>query len=61
MEAIIVAIVLIAFLALSFFMTAAIVFGICWAFALTFSWKLAVGVWLILCLVRGIFSVTVNK
>lgn len=47
--------------ALSFFITAGIIAGICWAFSLAFSWKLAVGVYLVLVLVRGIFQVTVSN
>lgn len=46
--------------AISFFVTAGIFWAICWAFALTFTWKIAIGVWLVLILVRGIFSVTVK-
>lgn len=47
--------------AVSFFITAGIIAGICWAFSLTFSWKLAVGVYLVLVLVRSIFQVTVSN
>lgn len=39
--------VLIAYLAIDFAISALIVKGICWAFSLTFSWKIAFGVWLI--------------
>ena len=47
--------------ALSFLITAGIIALICWAFALTFTWKLAFGIWLVLILIRGIFSVTVKN
>lgn len=47
--------------ALSFLLTAGIIAGICWAFSLAFSWKLAVGVYLVLVLVRSIFQVTVSN
>lgn len=38
--------------AIMFGITALIVKGICWAFDFAFTWKLAVGVWLILILLR---------
>ncbi len=43
-------------LALSFVLTSAIIYGICWAFRLTFAWRYAFGIWLILLLVGGIFE-----
>lgn len=43
---------------ISFGITALIFKGICWAFSLTFSWKVAFGIWLIMILVRNIFSGT---
>jgi hypothetical protein len=43
-------------LALSFVLTSAIIYGICWAFKLTFAWRYAFGIWLILLLVGGIFE-----
>ena len=30
-------------------------------FGLQFKWSIATGIWLIICLTRGIFRVTVNK
>lgn len=45
-------------LALSFFVTAGIVWLICWAFSLTFSWKIAFGIWLVLVILRSIFKNT---
>ncbi len=47
--------------ALSFFLTAGIVAGICWAFSFAFSWKLAVGVYLILLLLKSITQVTISN
>lgn len=43
-------------LALSFALTSAIIYGICWAFKLTFAWRYAFGVWLILLLARSVFK-----
>ena len=43
-------------LALSFVATSAIIYGICWAFKLTFAWRYAFGIWLILALVESIFK-----
>ena len=43
-------------LALSFVATSAIIYGICWAFKLTFAWRYAFGIWLILLLIGGIFE-----
>lgn len=41
---------------LSFLITSGIIWGICWAFALTFSWKMAFGIWLIILLLNAIFD-----
>lgn len=30
-------------------------------FGLTFSWNISTGIWLILCLLKSVFSVTVKK
>lgn len=40
----------------SFGITALLVKGVCWAFGLAFSLKIAFGVWLILLLVRTLLS-----
>lgn len=59
LEKIIVAVLGIAFvvlmLALSFALTSAIIYGICWAFKLTFAWRYAFGIWLILLILRSVF------
>lgn len=51
----------------------AIIYGIGWiitcgviklitlCFGITFSWAIATGIWLILCVMKNIFSVTVKK
>lgn len=33
---------------------------VCWAFHLTFSWRICIGVWAVLALLKGISSTTVN-
>lgn len=57
-EKIVVVIVGVAFfvgmLALSFAIVSAIIYGICWAFKLTFAWRYAFGVWLILLVMRSV-------
>ena len=45
----------------SFFITAGLVAIICWAFGFMFTWKLALGVFAIYVLVKGIFNITVKK
>lgn len=40
--------------ALSFALTSAIIYGICWAFKLVFTWRFAFGVWLILLVMRSV-------
>lgn len=41
-------------LALSFALTSAIIYGICWAFKLVFTWRFAFGIWLILLIMRSV-------
>ncbi len=50
-----------AILGISFLLTAGIFWLICWAFALTFSWKIAFGCWLVVLVLQSIFKVTVHK
>lgn len=50
--------VILGFYAIGFGITGLIIKGICWAFSLTFSWKVAFGIWLIMILVGSIFSGT---
>lgn len=42
----------------SFLITAGIIYLICWVFALTFSWKLAFGIWLVMLLLSATFKST---
>lgn len=46
---------------ISFGITALIFKGICWAFGLTFSWKVAFGIWLIMMLVKELFDGSKNN
>ena len=55
------AIVVLGCYAISFGITALIFKGICWAFSLAFSWKVAFGIWLIMMLVKGLFDGSKNN
>lgn len=46
---------------LSWIVTCGIIKLITLCFGLTFKWSIATGIWLIICLLRGIFSVTVKN
>ena len=48
-------------LAVSFFGTAGLVWVICWAFGLSWNWKIALGVWAALCLISGAVKTTVSR
>lgn len=59
-------------LGISFLFTAGLVWLLCWllpmigittigSIAIVFSWKLALVIWLIIALLRSIFSITVKK
>lgn len=41
---------------ISFGITSAIIYGICWAFELKFSFKIAFGIWLVLILIKRLFN-----
>lgn len=41
---------------ISFGITSAIIYGICWAFELRFSFKIAFGIWLVLILIKSLFN-----
>lgn len=59
---ILIAILIIAIcLAISFFSTAGLVWVVCWAFGLLWSWKIALGVWAALCLISCAVKTTVSK
>ena len=47
-------VMLVGFLALSFVLTSAIIYGICWAFKIVFTWRFAFGIWLILLVMRSV-------
>lgn len=47
--------------AISWLTTCGIIKLITMCFGLTFSWAIATGIWLILCLLKSFFSVTVKK
>ena len=46
---------------LSWIVTCGIIKLITMCFGWTFKWSIATGIWLIICMLRGIFSVTVKK
>ncbi len=46
---------------ISFFGTALLIWLICWAFALTFSWKITFGIWIIICILRSIFKTVIHR
>lgn len=48
-------------LAISFGIVSAIFYGICWAFGLAFTWKIAVGIWLTYLLLSAVFRVVVKE
>lgn len=63
-------VVILAF-AISYLLTAGFVWVLCWAlpaigitviggFVIVFSWKLALAVWIVLLLLRSLFTTTVN-
>lgn len=42
---------------ISFFITAGLLWVVCWLFNWNWwSWKISLGVWIILCILKGIFS-----
>lgn len=51
-------VILAIFYGISFGITGLIIKGICWAFGFAFSWRLALGIWLILALIGSIFGGT---
>lgn len=46
---------------LSWLITCGIIKLITLCFGLTFKWSIATGIWLVLCLLRGSFNMTVKK
>ena len=59
------AVIVIAILAvcygLSWIVTCGIIKFITMCFGLTFKWSIANGIWLIICILRSVFNVTVKK
>lgn len=48
------ALIIIAALAVDFLIISGIYWVICWAFGLTFTWPIALAIWLITCVLAGI-------
>lgn len=48
-------------MAASLIVTAGLVWLVCWAFNLLWSWKIAIGVWALIFLLSAIFKSTVHK
>lgn len=42
--------------AVSFFLTSGLLYVVCWAFGLPWSWKISVGAWVGITLLRSVFS-----
>lgn len=53
--------VMLLFMGISLGVFAGTAWLICWAFSLTFNWKIVIGCWLVFLLLKSIFSVTVNN
>lgn len=45
---------------ISFVITAAVGWLVCWAFSLVFNWKIIFGIWLLLCFLIPMFRPQVN-
>lgn len=48
------------FTAISCLMTCGVVYLVCLCFGLEFSWKIAVGIWIILSILKSVFKSNVN-
>lgn len=59
--ALIVILILILIYGLSWIISCGIIKLITLCFGWTFKWGIATGIWLVMCLLRSIFNVTVNK
>ena len=60
MTALIVILIYLVCLGVSFLATSGLIRIVCWAFSLAFSWKIALGVWVVLCILGGLFKVNVH-
>lgn len=49
-------VIIMAIYGLSFVITAGLVYGVCWSFGWPYSHKIALGVWMITLLVKGVIS-----
>lgn len=52
--------ILLGLLIVDFLFTSGIVWLVCFAFGLAFSWKIALGIWAIVALLHSIFTVNVH-
>lgn len=59
--ALVVILILVAAYGLSWIVTCGIIKLITMCFGLTFKWSVATGIWLIICILRSIFNVTVKN
>ena len=59
--ALVVVLILIAAYGLSWIVTCEIIKLITMCFGLTFKWSIATGIWLIICILKSIFNVTVKN
>ena len=60
MTALIVILIYLVCLGVSFLATSGLIRIVCWAFSLAFSWKIALGMWVVLCILGGLFKVNVH-
>lgn len=58
---IIVVLLLIAIYGLSWIITCGIIKLITLCFGLTFKWSIATGIWLIICILKSIFNISIKK
>lgn len=42
--------------ALSFLLTSGLVWVVCWAFGFVFTWKIAIGIWVVLLILQSVFK-----
>ena len=53
-------IAIIGLLAVSFLVVSGLVYFVCWGFGFQWSWQLCIGVYALIILLRGIFSIVVK-
>lgn len=59
--AVVVILILAVYYGISWIVTCGIIKLITMCFGLKFSWAIATGIWLIICILKSIFNVTVNN